>query len=121
MNSLRSHEGYLLIDHRGSPGVPDELMVPQGYIPGAGHGKFESATFTCPYCEFVVVLNPDRSRPRNFDKKTQHLICDGCEHKIKVLGLDLKPMKQIADELRNEAAKTPQSEVFQSPVLIGVK
>lgn len=96
-------------------------MVPQGFDPGSGQGKFETATYTCPYCEFVVVMNPKRNRPRAYDRKTNHHICDGCEHKIKVLGLDMKPMKQIADELQNIAAKSGiVSEVFHSPVLIGV-
>jgi hypothetical protein len=118
MISLRSHEGEVLIDHRNSPGVPDQIMLATGYPVGAGHGKFESATFTCPYCETVVVMNPDRSRPRNYDRKTNHLICDGCEA-LRVSGVEMKTMKQIADELLNQAAKVPvTSEAFQSPTII---
>lgn len=109
------------MDNRNSPGVPDELLVPQGFAPGSGQGKFEAATYTCPYCEYVVVLNPKRTRARAYDKHTNHYICDGCDHKLNVLGLDLKPMKQIADELQNLQAKTGVSSVvFHSPV-IGVK
>ena len=118
MHSLRSHEGILTIDHRASPGLPDAVVVKQGLIPGAGRGLFESATFTCPYCEKVVVMNPDRSRPRNYDRKTNHLICDNCEA-IRVSGVEMKTIKQLADELRNMAAKAGvSSEVFQSPVII---
>lgn len=106
------------MDHRASPGLPDSLVISQGLIPGAGRGLFESATFTCPYCETVVVMNPDRSRPRNYDPKTDHLICDNCEA-VRASGVEMKTMKQIADELRNEATKTGvSSEVFQSPVII---
>jgi hypothetical protein len=32
MGSLRSHEGYYMMDHRVSPGVPDELVVKQGLV-----------------------------------------------------------------------------------------
>lgn len=118
MKSLRSHEGYMLVDHRESPGVPDELMLPAGFPAGAGHGLFESATFTCPYCNAVVVMNPDRSRPRNYDPKTDHLICDGCEA-LCVSGVVLKTMQQLADEIMGEAAKKPStSEAFVSPIII---
>lgn len=121
MHSLRSHEGYILIDHRNSPGVPDAIMVPQGLIPGAGKGLFESATYTCPYCERVVILNPDRSRARAYDRKTDHYICDSCDA-LRSTGAEMKPMKQIADELSNRAAKAQSSECFQSPVIsLGVK
>lgn len=98
--SLRAHEGYILVDHRESPGVPDEQMLPAGFPVGSGRGLFESATFTCPYCNAVVVLNPNRSRPRNYDAATNHLICDGCQS-LKDTGVALKTMQQIADELLN--------------------
>jgi predicted RNA-binding Zn-ribbon protein involved in translation (DUF1610 family) len=117
MHSLRSYEGYLLIDHRNSPGVPDEIMVNQGLTPGSGKGLFESATFTCPYCERVIVMNPDRSRPRAFDRKTNHYICDPCDG-IRSTGVEMKTMKQLTDELLNKAAKAPQSETFQSSVIV---
>ena len=118
LKSLRSHEGYFMMDHRNSPGVPDAEVVRQGLIPGAGRGLFESATFTCPYCECVVVLNPDRSRPRNYDPATNHLICDGCEA-IRKSGQPMKTMKQIADEILNQRAKqVGTTEAFQSPIII---
>jgi hypothetical protein len=120
MKSLQSHEGYLLIDHRDSPGVPDEIMVPQGYIPGAGRGTFESATYTCPYCEAVVVMNPDRSRPRAYCRKTDHYICDECDA-LRLTGVEMKTMKQIADEILNKNAREGvSSEVFQSPVISSI-
>lgn len=95
-------------------------MVSQGLSPGAGQGLFEAATVTCPYCERVGII--DHHHRWAFDKKTTHLMCDTCEYKIKVLGMQLKTMKQIADELRNIAAKRPNNETFQSPVIcVGVK
>jgi hypothetical protein len=77
--SKRSLEGYFLLDNSNSPGVPDSVVVPQGLIPGAGRGKFESASFTCSHCEWVVVLNPDRSRERGYCPKCDHYVCDACE------------------------------------------
>jgi hypothetical protein len=116
MTSLRSLEGYMLIDHRNSPGVSDELMVKAGYIPGAGQGLYESATYTCPYCETVVVIEPKRTRPRAFDRKTGRYICDPCKAAM-MSGALLVPIKEIADRMLNRAAKGLESEVFQSPVI----
>ena len=110
----------MMIDHRNSPGVPDEVMVKAGYTPGAGRGLYESATYTCPYCETVVVMNPDRSRARAFDHKSGRYICDPCDA-LRLTGVEMKTMKQIADELLNRAAKgldERESEVYQSPVLL---
>ena len=119
MTSLRSHEGYYLVDHREAPGVPDAITVASGLPAGSlmAGSIFESAAFTCPYCECVVVLNPDRSRPRNYDKATDHLICDGCAA-LRAVGQLGLPIKVLADIIRNEAARVPvTTEAFQSPVI----
>jgi hypothetical protein len=121
MSSLRSHEGYLLIDHRNSPGVPDEIMVAQGFSPGAGRqdSVFESATFTCSHCEVVVVMNPNRQRERGYCRKCDHYVCDTCEARRVASGGECKPFKVMVEEVLNLAAKKPaSSEVFQSPLLL---
>lgn len=58
--------GYLLIDHRASPGTLD---VPEGKYT-------EFNTFTCCHCNGVVVMNPSRVRARNTCWKCSHLTCD---------------------------------------------
>lgn len=80
MQSLKRHEGYLLIDHRFSPGIPDDLARKAGYDPGfTGEGKmFEAATNTCAHCHGIVVLNPDRTRGRAYCSKCDKYICDAC-------------------------------------------
>ena len=121
MSSLKSHEGYMLIDHRNSPGVPDNLMVADGLISGSGKGLFESATFTCSHCEAVVIMNPDRSRSRGYCPKCNHYVCDACEQRRVASGYECKPFKAMVEELLNEAAKKPAesaSEVFQSPIIL---
>mgnify|MGYP001252610740 FL=1 len=116
MKSLRSHEGYFLIDHRDSPGVSDEVMVAQGMPPGSGHHIFESATFTCSHCQAVVVMHPDRSRDRGYCRKCDHLICDGCETAKAVSGGECRSFKRLVDNILNDIAKG--GEVFQSPTII---
>lgn len=66
MASLARHEGYLLIDHRFSPGTPE---VPEGtYV--------ERPTLTCCHCNRIVVLNMARTRPRGYCAKCDHYTCD---------------------------------------------
>ena len=118
MTSKRSHEGYFLLDHRHSPGVPDSVVVAQGLPPGAGHGVFESATYTCSHCEVVVVKNPDRSRERAWCKKCDHYICDGCGAELHRTGL-CYPFKAKAMDILAAIDKGPrESDVHQSPVII---
>ena len=60
MSSKRSQEGYLMIDHSASPGVPDAEGMPVR----SGQGMFEAPTVTCNHCQTVVVVNPMRNRER---------------------------------------------------------
>ena len=102
MNSLKRHEGWLLIDNRFGPGVSAEFVkasgkdapiVPEGHI-------FESATITCSHCHTVVVMNPDRSRARNYCRKCNHYVCDnpGCN-------IECIPMEKVLDDLQEQAVR----------------
>lgn len=97
MPSLRNHEGYLLLDHRNSPGVPDEIVRGLGLPVGAGRNVFESATFTCKHCQAVVILNPNRTRERAYCRGCDHLICDGCAAEKHRTGL-CRTFEQKVDE-----------------------
>lgn len=94
--SQRDLEGYLKIDHRDSPGLPHPLL---------GKGSvFEGATYTCPYCQAIVVINPARTREREFCPKLSRYICDSCGARRK-MGVELKPFTQIIDEFMTAAAR----------------
>ena len=47
--------GYLFIDHRNSPGMPDAMMVRAGYPAGSGKGLFECDTLQCAHCGGVQI------------------------------------------------------------------
>ena len=102
MKSLRSHEGYMYLDNRHAP-VDDATMIAAGYVPGAGRGLYESATYTCSHCNYVVVIEPARTRPRGYCKKCDQRICDGCEA-IKAVTFECLPMKKLADDVQEAAA-----------------
>lgn len=119
MKSKRSHEGYFLMDHRSGPGLPDSVVVSQGLPEGAGHGKFESATFTCPHCEVVVVKNPDRSRERAWCRHCDHYLCDGCGTELQRTGV-CYPYKDMIYDLMNARARQTKTHIaFSTPDTLG--
>jgi hypothetical protein len=104
MNSKRRHEGYLLVDHRFSPGIAPELAAAVGMPANAGTGLFEAPTYTCSHCQRVVVLNPNRLRPREYCAKCNHYICDGCA-KLKAVTGECRTFKQIIEETQEAASR----------------
>jgi hypothetical protein len=108
MSSKQSHEGYMVIDHSASPGIPDAVAVASGLPPGAGHGVFETATFTCSHCQAVVVKHPFRERARGYCRKCDHYICDVCETKRLLDGV-CYPFKAFAADMLEAADKAAQA------------
>lgn len=109
--SKRSHEGYLLIDHKASPGLPPDFMQKLG-LDGpavAGGASYESPTITCVHCGTIVVLNPQRTRPRNHCRKCDDYICDN-----PACSLDCKPFNKILDEAEKLAYREHQNKLVTS-------
>lgn len=98
--SKRSHEGYLIIDHSASPGMPDKAM-PAGMT---GQGIAEMPTYTCNHCQAVVIMNPDRTRERSWCRHCDHYICDACGGILKATGV-CKTFEQIIEEAQEAALK----------------
>ena len=111
MTSKRSHEGYLLIDNRYTPGVEDDLIrsAPGPELPpGAGKGLFEAATLTCSHCQAMVILEPRRTRPRAYCTGCDHYICDRCGLVRSLNGGQCKTFKQLVEEVQESAALQAQ-------------
>ena len=115
--SLKNHEGYLLVDHHDSPGIPDEVAVKSGLPPGVGRKKYEAACFTCAHCEAVVVKDPKVTRESTKCVGCQHLLCRGCGY-LYSLDRVCRNFKHRIEELRNSAEKKGTSEVLHSPLII---
>jgi len=79
MSSINRDNGYMVIDHRGTDGLPEDILAMVGLPRGAGRGMFEVATIYCVHCGGHTIKNPERLRPRGFCKKCNHYICDPCE------------------------------------------
>jgi hypothetical protein len=105
-----SREGYLMIDHRASPGLPDGFMRSLG-LEGfeAPEGKvIDGATLTCAHCGVVQVKNPGRTRERGQCFKCDDYICDGCSLKMK-LGHPCKPHVKTLDDAEKRAYREQQN------------
>lgn len=107
MKSLKSLAGEYTIDNRGTPGLPDALLIAQGLPLAAGRGLFEEECYTCSHCERVVVTNRQRTRPRGYCKKCDHVICDGCEAKYVASAHECVPYKAQVEEFLNALDAKP--------------
>lgn len=112
MPSKRRHEGYLLIDNSAGPGLTEADVAVwraagKNPLPVGEGRKFESATLTCHHCQGLVILNPARTRERNYCPGCDHYICDVCEQR-RARTLECVPFRQVLDELQEEAALREQ-------------
>lgn len=103
---MTDREGYFLIDHRASPGMPKELVRQNAYDPSQlAEGKiFEGKVKVCCGCRRPVVLNPLRQRERHHCYQCNHFICDVCYGLMKA-GHTHVPFEKLADTVLNAAAK----------------
>jgi hypothetical protein len=99
-----------MLDHRNAGGdVPDDVAMAAGLPAGAGHGLYESATYTCSHCQYVVIIEPSRTRERAYCKKCDHRICDGCGIELARTG-NCRPYTQVIDEYINQVLRTSVTE-----------
>lgn len=101
--------GYLMVDHRASPGLPEEIARWAGYDPKlAGEGKvYEVATLSCSHCNGKGIPHPLRTRPRakcmECDNREGHYICDACDYLRTQPGYVHTPYVKFIDETLNRA------------------
>jgi hypothetical protein len=105
-------EGYLMIDHRASPGIPEALARAIGLDPAAvAEGQLlEMATMTCIHCKIVQQRNPLRMRERHNCKKCMHYICDFCYADMQRSDYSHAPYEAKAELAVRQSAQT-----FYSP------
>ncbi len=98
--------GYLFVDHRASPGLPEDIARAVGYVPElCREGKmFEADTLTCAHCKGVVVKNPFRTRERNHCSKcSYHYICDGCAYLASQPDYVHVAFEKVVEEIKSRA------------------
>lgn len=109
--------GYLMVDHRASPGLSEDEARQAGYDPAlCKEGKlFEADTLTCSHCKSAVVKNPLRTRARNTCAKCSgHYICDGCAYLATLPDYTHTPFDKVIDDHLDKTAHlgTPASLLF---------
>jgi hypothetical protein len=78
--SKYQRDGEVFVDHRNSPGVPEEMAIQAGYDPKLMRGGqcFTAPTLGCVHCGAHVMLSPTRRRDRCHCPKCDAYVCDIC-------------------------------------------
>lgn len=101
MKTLKSHSGYLIIDHKDSPGI-DPQQVPKqlrSSTVAVGKGQvYEADIKQCTHCERGVILNIDRIRSRGYCPYCHHYICDSCRKILDITG-QCVPFRKVLDKV----------------------
>jgi len=87
--------GYLSIDNRNVEAPVKNRL-------------FEADTYTCTHCEVVVIMNPERKRPRYKCRGCNHHICDNCAA-IREAGTPCKTYRQVITEALEAAERQADS------------
>ena len=120
--SNKTHFGYLMVDHRASPGLPEDVARKMGYdITLTQEGKlFEADTLMCAHCPQVWFKNPLRDRARGHCFKCNSYVCDICELNMRAADYVHKPrQKEIDDFVDNAAKSTPSTLPIFTPAESG--
>lgn len=107
------NEGYLLIDHRASPGITADFIRQCGHNPAdfpvVGEGQvYEAATKTCSHCQKVVIMSPTRKRERATCHKCGRYICDSCSGALFQTG-ECRMVRATLDRLQEKIARQEQA------------
>lgn len=99
--SKRSLEGEIWIDHTNSPGMP--AIGPFGpRLTGTGKGEIlEDKFWVCSHCSFRILINPARTRGREYCDKCDKYICDECKA-VMHLTLTCRDMQRQLDTIQND-------------------
>lgn len=90
MKRIQDLEGELVIDHRNSPGVPDEILEQAGLPTGTGRGLFEAPIYTCNHCQqgVTVIVKAFGLREKRFVCSIcRKVICEDCAKEKALTGV----------------------------------
>jgi hypothetical protein len=100
---MKQREGYLMMDHRASPGIPEAMARAAG-LPSqhVGEGRLlEMATLKCCHCGGVFLKNPERTRERGSCAKCAKYLCDDCAAATHHPEYVHRSFQEIADMVRS--------------------
>lgn len=94
--------GEIIVDHRASPGLPEDVARWAGYDPRfCKEGKiYKQETLHCSHCDGHGIKNIFRTRERHYCAKCAgHYICDACAFLASQPGYVHTPYKKVVDDL----------------------
>lgn len=118
--SLRQH-GELMIDHRASPGIPEDLARSLGMDPAmVKEGRLlEAATLTCAHCKTAAMKNPLRTRERaSCGKCGYHYICDNCAVAMRLPDYTHAPYEKIVEDAAKGVILGSPRDLLSTPGII---
>lgn len=115
MKSKRAAEGYLMIDHSASPGLPAGFMRSLGLegLEAPCGLKVESPTVTCAHCGTIVMLNPQRTRARGYCPKCDSYVCDN-----PACNAECAPLSKTLDLAESAAYRQQQNTLILNPIAL---
>lgn len=87
---IQDLEGELFIDHRNSPGVPEEMLRIAGLPPEAGRGLYRGPIYTCGHCQrgVPVIVGAFGTREKRYVCSTcRKVLCDVCAKQKSLTGV----------------------------------
>jgi Zn-finger nucleic acid-binding protein len=99
-------ESYLMVDHRASPGVPEDFYRNIGFnMPAVPEGTMlEAAVLVCLHCQQHAIMNPRRTRERGYCPKCDGYICDICSLNARAADYVHRPFKKLVDDVMTSTA-----------------
>jgi hypothetical protein len=76
----KSREGYIFLDHRNSPGLPEDIALEAGFDPAlcVSGQQMEVASLTCAHCGRVTPKSVYKGREYAECIKCDHYVCNVC-------------------------------------------
>jgi hypothetical protein len=112
---MANDDGYIMIDHRASPGMPEDVLRQAGIdMPAVGEGQvMECAIMVCRHCQQPYIRNPARARERASCMKCGgKYICDLCEFESRQPGYVHRPFLKVVDDAREQASRQESGNLF---------
>ena len=107
MKKISDLEGYVMIDHRASPGVPAKILDELGLPHEAGRHLYEGPTYTCGHCQrqVIVAVGAFGTREKRYVcRGCAHVLCQSCAEEKTRTGI-CNPFEKQVDELLTAAER----------------
>ena len=106
MTSKRDHAGWLMLDHRDSPGFSEAEMRKANprLKPTAGKGLYETNVVHCRHCQKGLIVHPLLMADLPYCHLCDAYICESCKVTMAASGQHM-PFDKLADLIQERTLK----------------